>query len=729
MSASEPLPVQDPAQTRLRLRADLVCQPRRDGDRDYVLVEDPLRAKFFRLGRAEFTLAALLDGRRTLHQAVGEAAAVLAGDALATHDALTLADWLVRAGLAEPIDESGQPRVAPLAQRNAERRSKPFNPLAISIPLVNPDRWLDQTQRWANHLFSLPALICWLAVALAAVGNMAGSWSRLVDESRLIFDPTNGWHLAVAWMALKLWHEACHAFACKRFGGQVTRAGVVLMLGLPVAFVDTTSAWRFASRWRRIVVSAAGIYAELFVAGLALLTWLYTAEGELHRLARDVAVVASVHTLVFNANPLMRFDGYYVLADLLGLPNLAALAHQHLGRCGRTWLLGLSLPEPPLSQGTRWFLGAYGVAALVWKIVVFATLAAWAVATFAHLGAIAVLAWGAFYVVVPVAQAGRRAFTSATWRDISSVRLATVASAACLSLAVGAWCALAPATLSAPAVVDYAPAAVVRATSPGFAREVRVCGGQTVAAGQVIAVLENDELVAELAAARRAVEQAIVRGRMHHAAAEIAKEQAEADRRLTLETRHRELQARVDALVIRAPVAGQIVGRDFGGLLGKYLRVGDTIAVVGSEDAKELLVAVPHGDAAAFQHNVGHETRARLAGAAWTTFRARLDSVEPAAQTTSPHDALSARAGGPLAERMLENDDRRDEAPSYALLTPCYRAHVRLSPEQSRSVLAGQVATVRLVAPETCLASRLARQACDWFERQTRAAGSHRGGT
>ena len=123
-------------------------------------------------------------------------------------------------------------------------------------------------------------------------------------------------------VVIKTVHEFGHSFACRRFGGEVHTMGIMFLLFTPIPYMDATASWSFRSRWQRALVGAAGMIVEVFVASLATFVWASTAPGTIHSLAYNMMFVASVSTVLFNANPLLRFDGYYILSDLLDIPNL-----------------------------------------------------------------------------------------------------------------------------------------------------------------------------------------------------------------------------------------------------------------------------------------------------------------------------------------------------------------------------------------------------------------------
>ena len=203
-------------------------------------------------------------------------------------------------------------------------------------------------------------------------------------------------------------HETAHGLACKRFGGTVGSAGFTLLFFMPLAYVDVTSSWRFRSKWQRIATAAAGIYAELFVASIATMVWAASSPGTLQTMALNIALTAGVSTLVFNANPLVRFDGYFILSDLLEMPNLYSCGQQWMADFLQWHVLGRETATPAWPRKKAWIIRVYAVAALAWRVLFFLTFALGLIGTLGHLGMVlaAVLlgfAWG-----LPVVQTVRR---------------------------------------------------------------------------------------------------------------------------------------------------------------------------------------------------------------------------------------------------------------------------------------------------------------------------------
>ena len=366
--------VLDPANAVLALRADLKFTPGDfDGEACY-LIEDPLRGKFFRIGSDEFALISFLDGKNTIAQAIALSAEKLRENAFLENEAMSVCHWLLESQLASCGGASQGERLATSARKQARLRMvAAFNPLAMRLPLWNPNAVVKRIAPYLQWAFRPAAVFAWAAVCLAGLLVAASHRGELVESSSVLLDRDNWLKLAAAWLVLKLLHETAHAVTCLHFGGNVPSAGVLLVLFAPLPFVDVTASWRFPSKWQRIATAAAGIYVEVFLAAVAIIIWSWTDNAVLRHAMLNVAATAGVGAIAINGNPLMRFDGYYILSDWLEIPNLSGSGQKYLGGLVQR-MLGADPPAENRSPRARRIIAIYAVAALVWRALVYAGL-------------------------------------------------------------------------------------------------------------------------------------------------------------------------------------------------------------------------------------------------------------------------------------------------------------------------------------------------------------------
>jgi putative peptide zinc metalloprotease protein len=365
---------------RLRWRGDLQVHCQRYQQRDSWIVKDPLRLKYFRFEEEELWLLRQLDGLLSLDDLQRRFQRQFSPQQVSARDIHRLIGRAHQSGLLL-ADEAGQGEVLFRRRRESQRRRLwmfPTELLSLRLRGFDPDRLLTRLNQYVGWLFAWPAAaLCLLAVTLAAI-SIATHWDEFclrLPASTEFFGPSNWIYLAATLAAVKILHELGHGVACKRFGGECHEMGVMFLCFTPCLYCDVTDSWMIPSKWRRAAVGAAGMYIELWLAAAATLIWWQTQPGIVHYLALNVMFIGSVSTLVFNANPLMRYDGYYILADLVEIPNLRLKAEAVLQHGMSRWLWGT---RPPVDRfiPQRWqnYLAAYAIASAVYRWFVAAAL-------------------------------------------------------------------------------------------------------------------------------------------------------------------------------------------------------------------------------------------------------------------------------------------------------------------------------------------------------------------
>jgi putative peptide zinc metalloprotease protein len=282
----------------------------------------------------------VLDGNTTLQAAVQETSHRLGHEALTIRDAVRIGHWLIESGLANSVDGSGSQTNSAsvlLERRKSQQQQKSvaqLNPLFIKLPLGNPQALIRLLSCFFGWLCSGFFLGIWVAVVMYAIVCVFQSPGELYAAGLGVFT-ADGWAwMLVTMIGLKVVHELAHGLFCDRFGGSVKETGLVFILFIPMPYVDVTSCWSFRSKWERIAVAAAGMYIEMFVAALAAIAWSFSGDPVLKFHLFNVMLLGSLTTLLFNANFLMRFDGYYMLADFLEIPNLYQKGQQFVNGLG-----------------------------------------------------------------------------------------------------------------------------------------------------------------------------------------------------------------------------------------------------------------------------------------------------------------------------------------------------------------------------------------------------------
>jgi putative peptide zinc metalloprotease protein len=328
---------------RLRARRDL--RVRASTDRratTYFNVLDPLTRQSYRIGVIERALLAALNGNRTLAQVLQLLRRDSQFEALDENQLLVSVEQLQRSGLVRASGRVAQ-SLSASAQHAARAQATLSGFVVWQLRGLQPDAWLAKLAPHTNSIFSGAAVRFWMVAAMLTCCGVFLEFQRLASQStswQWIVHPAQGTALFAVFLCTRALHELGHALACKRHGIRCPDIGLFLILGAPCVYCDVSESWQLPSRWQRAAVAAAGMYVELIVATMAAWVWLATVDGPTNTVALQTMFVCSVSTLLINANPLMRFDGYYILSDILDESNLRGradgIAESRLYR----WVLG-----------------------------------------------------------------------------------------------------------------------------------------------------------------------------------------------------------------------------------------------------------------------------------------------------------------------------------------------------------------------------------------------------
>lgn len=675
MSAREPLLSQDwyrVGAMRPRLRRGVrVSRQRVRGETWYVL-SDPLSGRHHRFNDVAYGLIGSCDGQATLDD-IWSARVAAEGDAAASQaEAIRIAAQAFAANLlVGDVTPDAAAIIKAHARLRTRRRSARVNPLAFQVPLWDPDRFLTAHVHRVRWLFSAGgrlAAAAILAVGLLLLALHAGSVADFAHR-----ELGGGRLLLMMWLVyplMKALHELAHAFAVKVHGGEVHEIGVSLLLLTPVPYVDASASVAFANKRHRMGVAAAGIVVEALLASGALALWLLLEPGLARDLAFAVVAVGALSTVVVNGNPLLRFDGYYVLTDAFELPNLA-------GRSARWWqallkrrLLGLRRARfAGLARGERPWLVAYAPLSWTYRAFMLALLAALAAEWNGALGLLA-LALAAWWLLAKPALAALRWMARSPELQGHRPRAHVGALAALALLGTLVFWLPLPQRTQAPGVVWLPEEAHVRLGTEGFVEAFLVRDGDAVQAGTPIARLRNEPLAVDLARAQAQWLRQQVEHRLQFGL--DAKQAAAAEdqlRRLVAERDH--LRQRVDALTVRAGVAGRVVVDPRRVVPGQYLAQGDSIAQVLPAGPAVVRALVRNEDIALVRERPG-AISVQLAQGGDRVLPAAWDRAVPEASTKLPSPALGEAAGGPI-------DLNGADASGHTAREPRFQVDLRLA--------------------------------------------------
>jgi putative peptide zinc metalloprotease protein len=657
------------------------------GETWYVL-QDMSTDRLHRFSPAANFLIGLMDGRRTV-QEIWEMAAARQGDDAPTQDEMIQLLSQLHAG--DVLQCDVPPDAAELLDRHKqhERRlwqSRLLSPFAWRFPLFDPERFLRRLMPLVRPLFGRLGAALWLAVVAPAVVLAAMHWTDLTrDVADRILAPQNLFLLWLLFPVLKALHEFGHAFAVKAFGGEVHEVGVMILVITPMPYVDASSASAFRSKWQRIGVGAAGMMVELFFASLALYVWVSAEPGVVRLLAYNTLFIAGVSTLLFNANPLLRYDGYYILSDLLEIPNLRSRSNAYVAYLCEHYLFGRREAEPPPSTpGEKAWFVPYAAASFIYRMIVSIAIALFIAGKFFLIGVLLALFGVIAWSVVPVVKGIHFLFTSPRLRRVRR-RALTVSGLGVATLVILTCLVPFPLRTRADGVVWVPEEALVRAGTEGFIDEVVARPGSRVREGDVLIVCRDPLLATQVQVLEARVQELEARYAQERpndlVKAQIIEEELNYARRSLERSRERAAD-----LTLRSHADGTFVLPRAEDLPGRFTRKGELLGYVVDLSVVTVRAVITQADIDLIRQREP-KVEARLAERLSETGPAVIRRLVPGATAQLPSPALGSQGGGDIAVDPTDTQGARTidrlfqvdlELPARAqLLNVGGRVHIR----------------------------------------------------
>lgn len=689
----------------LRPQVSVVRQQAR-GQLWYVL-HNEASGRFHRVNERAYEVVGRLDGELTVDGLWRELIQQQGDDAPSQDDVLRVLGQLAEADLLQSDNMPDLRRQVErgLAREQVQARSR-VHPLSFRVKLFDPSPWLLRLGGLARLVFNRVSL--WMWVALLATGAWV-AWQNgpeLMAHARSSLSQPRV--LLMMWLIyplLKALHEFGHALALRRWGCATHEVGLTFMLLMPLPHVDATSSLRLPDRWARATIAAAGIMVELGAAAVAVMVWAAVQPGWLRDAALVTLTLGGISTLVFNGNPLMRYDGYHFLCDAAGLPNLAGRSQAHWRQRLTAWtarLLGSPVADADEANvrhdlTERLALWLHAPAAWLWRLTVGTVIVAWLadLSTWLAVAGAVWVAWG--LLAAPIA-AWVTDVTSAP--ELAPVRgraralMLIVVGASLMSALALPW----PASLHADGLVWLPQEAQVRSGSPARLEQALARDGDLVQPGQPLMKLVADDLLAEQAVLRARIAASETQRSAAWAndpvGVSMAEEAVNRDRQALVE-----VERRLAGLTVRAGVAGRLVWPHAADMAGRDVNEGEVLAQVLQPGGARVLVVVSEADVGLWREALrrrregDEDLHVMLADARGTVWPAKLIRQVPAALDRLPAPALGSAAGGPVEVDPGDPDGTRPLHPVFTF---------ELSVPQAVAERVGSRAQVRLtLAPQT----------------------------
>lgn len=356
----------------LRRRGDLITTRQVYQGQAWWVVKDPIALSYYRFRPEEYALLDMLDGEASLEDLKDQFEARFPPRRIKLDELARFVATLHRSGLVIG-DRPGQgPQLFERRRQKTLQQWKSWfgNVLALRFRGFDPDKLLARLDPWLGWLFEPPAIVAMLVFAASALLLVLVNFDTFqakLPEFHQFFASGNWLYLAIALAFTKVFHEFGHGLSCKHYGGECHEMGVMMLVLTPCLYCDVSDSWMLPSKWKRAAIGAAGMYVEVILASIATFLWWNSHGGIFNQLCLDVMFVSSVSTLLFNANPLLRYDGYYILSDLLEIPNLKQKAKSITSRITSKWCLGIKQPDDPfLPQRRLGLFALYAVASALY---------------------------------------------------------------------------------------------------------------------------------------------------------------------------------------------------------------------------------------------------------------------------------------------------------------------------------------------------------------------------
>ncbi|MFT6875126.1 MAG: putative peptide zinc metalloprotease protein [Granulosicoccus sp.] len=579
----------------------------------------------------------------------------------------------------------------------SHKKANWHNPLAIRIPLIDPNEWLNTVVARLTLLLSRWFLWTVMSFLVLAIGIAILNITDIVHQISVVArTPQQWWQLLLVYPVLKVAHELAHALTIKRFGGSIHEAGITVLVLMPVPYVDATDIWRFESRFQRMLVSASGMIAEGVIASIGFIVWLTVEPGLLANLGFAAALTGSVTTLVLNANPLLKFDGYQILQDALDMPNLSPRASRYLTYLCRRYLFGVkSLQSPATGIGERRWLLSYGICAGMYRWVITLAIALYLASRYPVLGGL--LAAYALYQlgVKPCYRAAHYLGFSAELK--SSRKRAFLTTSGLLAAIVGiVFLVPVPTNTRTEGVIDVPHQAQLFAPQTGELAEIFVTQGELVDVGQPILRVNDPFLSTQVEVLKSELDILTLQ---YHAALINEPISAQSLRRDMKDTRAalNQLVESLSDLVIRASVPGVVSLNTELSRIGGFIKAGTALGHV--VDPKDLRVkaVVRQRDIARVEEGV-RSVNIRLAERFNDSIEGVLLIQKPVANRELPSQALAGRGYGGIPVASSANQ-------SWETVDPVFHLEFDL-PENTSAVGIGGRAFITLAHEPESIGNR-----------------------
>jgi putative peptide zinc metalloprotease protein len=680
-------------------------------DQIWYLLENTTTGRSHRFNPAAYQFIGMMDGVRSVQEIYTHITGKLDEHAPGQEEIINLISKLYEADL---LKVDTQANTEELFQRQTRQRSNKLkqrfaNPVALRVALWDPEDFLNRHFRKVEWIFSKWVAIAWLTLMIFTISEALQHWPQINYHFGVnSLSPYNLMLLFLLYPPIKFIHELGHAFSAKLEGGEVHEMGVNFLLFVPVPYVNVSAAIHFRSRSKRILVSAAGIMVESFLAALGLLLFLAAQPGLVQDIGFNIFLIGGISSLFFNGNPLLKYDGYYILADAIDIPNLYQRAGQYWQYLFKRYLFGLRDAVSPVSAPGEapWFT-IYCLLSLVYRLGILWFIISIVSAKFFYMGVVLAIWMIWMQLLLPVYRALDFLFTSPAVQK-KWLRALTASSLVMFMLIAFIGFAPIPSYTLSQGVVWQPDEVRLRAQHDGFVESIMVENNQAVTLGTPLLTLHDPFLRSEARIAQARVQELVARYRASRADNNIQAGIAKGELQVA-ESELQFIQEKSSAMSIDAFKNGELVLLDADDLPGRFLRKGDLLGYIIDDERPTVRMAVSQDHIGQLRQMVT-DIKVRFASVPGRDFNAHIVRQAPEATNRLPSAALSSTGGGPFIASL--NSETELETEERVFL-------VDLQPDfEGREIPLGTRAYVRINHGSEALASQWYRRLRQVFLRQ-----------
>ncbi len=667
----------------LQTRMDLQIEPSQFQGEQAWVVKDPVSLKYYRLGKPEFIVLTMLREETSLTAIRERLTEEFPTKIVRLQQLQQLIASLYQSGMLLS-DAPGQSEMLLSRAAKTSRRQwagRLSNVLSIRFPGYDPERLLSWLHPKLGWIFGPVGILLWAVLAIAAGGLVLthfDDFRQRLPHVQQFFSAQNFAWMALAMAAAKVCHELGHGLSCKYFGGECHEIGFMLLVFTPAMYCDTSDSWLLRNKWHRAFIGFAGMYVEIFLASIATFAWWYTQPGTFNFLCLNIMFVSSVSTLVFNINPLLRYDGYYIASDLLEIPNLSQKSRLAMLDLLRVHCLGMQpISRRRLPRRKTLLFATYSVASIIYRWAMIIMIAWFVTKIFEPYGlqivGHAILAVSFIGMIgLPMWQLIKYFAVPGRIQEVNTFRF--LVSAGIVAVVLGGLCLIPiPESITATVVIRPDQAEDIYVTTPGTVSKILVRPGEHVTAGQPIAILDNLDMKLKLASLvsrekqqqrrldllkRQRSHQSNVAAQIPEAAAALNKTVAEI-RQLKKESQRLQLVSSIDGVLL-PPV--EIVERTDDRMLptwhgtpfdqvnmNMFLQRGSLFCAVGKPQHMKATLIFDQRHLQSIRP--GQTARIVLDELPLQTLTGQIREVSKMDMQTTPRE-LTTEAGGPLATQL-----------------------------------------------------------------------------